>query len=102
MRTKSDILGENDRDNAVGLHALIRDFHLKVPLPRVRSEIVRGTRKTITTANRVLEQYPAAKGYQAAGLEGNLRFALRYEPVDVGVYKTPSLRSQAGCRAMGK
>ncbi|NLT22732.1 MAG: cell filamentation protein Fic [Syntrophorhabdus sp.] len=88
MRTKSDILGENDRDNAVGLHALIRDFHLKVPLPRVRSEIVRGTRKTITTANRVLEQYPAAKGYQAAGLEGNLRFALRYEPVDVGVYKT--------------
>ncbi len=87
MRTKSDIFGEDDRDNAVGLHALIRDFQLKVPLPLVRSEIVRRTRKTITTADRVLEQYPAAKGYQAAGFEGNLRFALRYEPVDVGVYK---------------
>jgi Fic family protein len=87
MRTTSDTFGEEDRDNAVGLHALIRDFQFKVPLPHVRSEIVHGTRKTTIAGDCVLEQYPAAKGYQATGFEGNLRFALRYEPVDVGVYK---------------
>ena len=87
MRTISDVFGENGPDSAVGLHALIRDFHLKVPLPRVRSEIVRGTRRTTVTAERVREQYPMAKGYQANGFEGNLRFALRYEPIDLGTYK---------------
>lgn len=68
---------------AVGLHGLAEDLGLKTPLPTVRSEIVAGSRKTTVTEARVLEQYP--KSYLRTGLVGNLRFAMRYEPIDLGV-----------------
>jgi Fic family protein len=35
-----------------------------------------------------VQQYPITKGYRAEGLLGHLRFALRYEPIDLGVYKS--------------
>jgi hypothetical protein len=44
-----------------GLHALIRDLDLKVPLPAVKSFIT-GSRKTRITDIEVLELYP--KSYQ--------------------------------------
>lgn len=75
----------NSRTMSVGLHALIEQLDLKIRRPFVRSIIAAGTRKTRITASEILEQYP--KPYQPAeGLAGNLRFALRYEPVDLGVY----------------
>lgn len=67
-----------------GLHALIRDYDLAVPPPAVRSEIVAGARKTTITGHSVLEQYP--KRYLPVGLREQVRFALRYEPVDLAVY----------------
>jgi hypothetical protein len=71
---------------SVGLHALISGLDLKIPRPIVRSIITGGTRKTRITDAEVLEQYP--KPYQPAeGLVGQLRFALRYEPVALGVYQ---------------
>jgi hypothetical protein len=63
----------------IGLCLLVEDFKLQVPLPATRSQIAAGARKTIATDGKVLEQYP--KNYMPKGLIGNLRFALRYEPI---------------------
>ena len=70
----------------IGLTAVIDQLGLKVPYPAVRSELVAGTRKTTVTSTQVLEQYPRV--YQPSeGIIGQLRFALRYEPLDLRVYK---------------
>jgi hypothetical protein len=70
----------------IGLTALIDQLGLKVPYPVVRSEVVAGTRKTTVTNTQVLEQYPRI--YEPPkGIVGQLRFALRYEPLDLRVYK---------------
>jgi hypothetical protein len=68
---------------AVGLYRLA-DLQLQIPLPATRSEIVAGAMKTIAEDDNVLEQYP--KNYTPKGLIGNLRFALRYEPIALDVY----------------
>lgn len=68
---------------AIGLHRLIEELGLAVILPAVRSEAVRGARKTRIADGRVLEQYPLA--YAPKDLFGHLRFAMRYEPIDLGV-----------------
>jgi len=75
----------NKGEALVGLHALIEQLDLKIPGPFVRSIIAAGTRKARITDSGILEQYP--KSYRPAeGLAGHLRFALRYEPVELGVY----------------
>jgi hypothetical protein len=68
----------------VGLFRLIEELQLQVPQPATRSEIVAGARKTIAADGKILEQYP--KNYAPKGLFGNLRFALRYEPIALDVY----------------
>lgn len=78
----------DDRDCKVpiGLTAIIDQLSLKVPYPAVRSELVAGIRKTTITSTQILEQYPRV--YQPSeGVLGQLRFALRYEPLDLRVYK---------------
>jgi hypothetical protein len=71
-------------NNVIGLHCLVEEMDLRVPLPAVRSEAVAGTRKTHINPNTtVLEQYPAS--YAPKDIWGNLRFAMRYEPIDLGV-----------------
>jgi hypothetical protein len=76
-------LGHKEAPIAVGLHGLVEQLGLKVPLPVVRSEVVSGARKTTLSDNKKLEQYP--KSYLPTGLMGNLRFAMRYEPINLGV-----------------
>ena len=76
---------KGNEENLAGLHALIRDLDLKASLPAVKS-VIRSTRKTRITDDGVLEQYP--KSYQPLSTSvGQLRFALRYEPIEVGIYK---------------
>jgi hypothetical protein len=48
-------------ETLAGLHALIRDLDLKIPVPVVKS-VIPGTRKTRITDAEVIEQYP--KSYQ--------------------------------------
>jgi len=75
-----------NQETLLGLHALMDDFDLELPRPRVRSCLVRGNRRTWVTEAGVLEQYP--RGYKPeAGRVGQLRFALKYEPIDLGAYK---------------
>ena len=68
---------------AVGLHKLIDLFSLPVTPPAVRSEVVRGARKTRISDGAVLEQYPPT--YAPTDVYGHLRFAMRYEPIDLNV-----------------
>src|ERR1035437_2350316 len=69
--------------NAIGLHWLIEELGLAVVPPAVRSEAVRGARKTRIADETVLAQYPLA--YGPTDLFGHLRFAMRYEPIDLNV-----------------
>jgi len=85
------IRATRNTETPVGLHALISELDLKIPRPIVRSIVTGGTRKTRITDAEVLEQYP--KPYQpAAGPVGQLRFALRYEPVELSVYQAAFAR----------
>ncbi len=68
----------------IGLCRLAEDLQLQIPLPATRSEVIAGARRTVVGDGRVLEQYP--KKYMPKGLIGNLRFALRYEPITLDVY----------------
>jgi len=67
----------------IGLHWLIEEIGLDVIAPSVRSEVVRGARKTRIADGSVLEQYPLS--YAPKDLFGHLRFAMRYEPIDLNV-----------------
>jgi hypothetical protein len=68
----------------VGLCLLIEELQLQVPAPATRSEIVAEARKTVAADGRILEQYP--RNYAPKEPFGDLRFALRYEPVALDVY----------------
>jgi Fic/DOC family len=84
-KAKNDNNDNNKGEALVGLHALIDQLDLKIHRPFVRSILTAGTRKTKISSSEILEQYP--KSYRPQqGLAGNLRFALRYEPLDLGVY----------------
>jgi len=67
----------------LGQEALRRTLALRVPPPAVRSFSIPGARRTeFFPGAQVIEWYP--KGYQADGsIVSELRFALRYEPLDL-------------------
>ena len=67
---------------SLGLCHIIEELDLQVPLPAVRSSVGKA-RKTHSATFTVDEQYP--KHFAAEGLFGNLKFAMRYEPLDLGV-----------------
>ena len=78
--------------SVIGLHWLIKELGLRIPIPAVRSEIA-GSRRTIA-GEGILEQYP--RQYAPKDLIGHIRFALRYEPVFLDVFRAAfkSLDSQ--------
>src|ERR1044071_5672591 len=71
-------------DQPIGLMALIQELDLPVRRPTVRSWTRSGARKTIITSEAIKEYYPPV--YAPSGTIGNLKFALRYEPIDLSVY----------------
>jgi hypothetical protein len=68
----------------IGLMALIEELELPVRRPTVRSWTRSSARKTIVASDAINEYYPPI--YAPQGLIGNLKFALRYEPIDLSVY----------------
>ncbi|MGI8785645.1 MAG: Fic family protein [Acidobacteriota bacterium] len=74
---------QNNPLGQIGLVRLVQDLGLSVPLPAVRSEIVAGARQTRIADGVVYERYP--RSYAPDGIIGNLKFAMRYEAVDLGV-----------------
>src|SRR5688572_6917679 len=69
----------------IGLMAVIEELDLRVPLPAVRSKASAGARKTLIENGIIFGQYP--KTYGVIGLYENLKFAMRYEPIDLGIMR---------------
>src|ERR1700676_4919648 len=68
----------------IGLMSLIQELGLPVRLPAVRSWSRASARKTSVSSGVINEYYPP--GYAPQGNIGNLKFALRYEPIDLSIY----------------
>ena len=84
----------------IGLGRLIQELGLSVLLPAVRSEAVAGARRTRFVEGIVFESYP--RGYAPTDLIGHLRFAMRYEPLHLGVYNAVIIAlSKTGCARSG-
>lgn len=78
----------------VGLSAIVEELDLRIPHPAVRSSVSTGARKTRAEADgAIYEQYP--KNYVTDGLYENLKFALRYEPIDLGILRAAFERIKA-------
>lgn len=69
----------------IGLVGVIEELNLQTPLPAVRSSVIAGARRTHVDHDVVYERYP--RNYATNSLYENLKFAMRYEPVDLGVLK---------------
>src|SRR5215211_4535215 len=69
-------------DQPIGLMALIQELDLPVR-PTVRSWTRSGARKPIIPSEAIKEYYPPV--YAPSGTIGNLKFALRYETIDLSV-----------------
>lgn len=67
----------------IGLVAVIEELKLRTPVPAVRSSVVAGARRTRIENDAIFEHYP--KTYATNNLYENLKFAMRYEPIDLGV-----------------
>ena len=77
-------LSSNEGPTPIGQAWLRREFRLAVPAPAVESYVIQGARRTETQGRRTIEFYP--RQYATDGtVTSHLRFALRNEPVDVGV-----------------
>ncbi len=70
---------------SIGLVAVIEELELHVPIPDVRSSVGSGIRRTRVEQEAVYEHYP--RSYATDSLFENLKFAMRYEPIDLGVLK---------------
>lgn len=71
-------------NHPVGLAGLLRELQLDVVPPAVRSEVGATARRTIESSEEVIEVYPT--NYDCRGIQEHLRFALRYEPLDLRVW----------------
>lgn len=68
----------------VGQLGLIAKLGLQVPSPAVGSYVGPGARRTLVEDTRTLERYPVTY-FPDDSLIGHLRFALKHEPLDIGV-----------------
>lgn len=76
-------VGAHDGPAPLGHMWLRAHFGLRAPAPHVESYVIAGARRTETNSSNMVELYPRA---YATGDDviANLRFALRYEPLDLG------------------
>lgn len=66
-------------------HAWLRsELGLRVPRPAVESYVVPGARRTEDHGSHIIELYPRPYAVDAS-VVSHLRFALRHEPIDMGV-----------------
>lgn len=68
----------------LGQIALHEALELPVPPPAVRSYAIAGNRRTVHEGSRTVEYYPRSYLGDTSPV-GQLRFALRYEPLDLAV-----------------
>jgi hypothetical protein len=69
----------------IGQAALKAALGLRVPDPAVTSMAGPGARRTVVENGRTIERYPLNYAPSENNLAANLRFALKYEPLDLGL-----------------
>jgi Fic family protein len=74
-----------DRDILTGQAGLMKALDLRLPAPPVRSVVGPGMRRSIVEDGGILERYPASYLSENSVL-GHLRFALKNEPLYLGVF----------------
>ena len=74
----------NEGGNPTGHAWLRRELNLAVPPPAVESYVVAAARRTEVRGRRVVEQYPRQYATEES-IVAHIRFALRHEPIDLGV-----------------
>lgn len=75
---------DSNEQHPIGYAWLRHELALPVPPPATESYIVAGARRTETHGSRVVENYP--RPYRPGDSPvSHLRFALRHEPIDLGV-----------------
>lgn len=79
-----DSLREGER--YTGLMGLVARFDLPVPKPSVISIVGSGQRRQVIEAHRTIERYLASYDYGDTP-EMDLKFALRYEPMDLAILR---------------
>ena len=75
----------------VGQVAIHTELASDLPLPAVRSYVFSGARRTHQEALFTEEYYPLRYATEGT-LAGNLRFALRYEPLDLAIFHAALVR----------
>ena len=76
--------GSNEGATPIGQEWLRRELRLAAPAPAIESYVIQGARRTEIQGRRTIEFYP--RQYATDGtVTSHLRFALRHEPVDIGV-----------------
>ena len=77
--------GSNEGPAPIGQEWLRRELRLAVPAPAIESYVIQGARRTEIQGRRTIEFYP--RQYATDGnVTSHLRFALRHEPLDIGVF----------------
>lgn len=74
----------NKKRHPMGYAWLRHELALAVPPPATESYVVAGARRTETHGSRVVEYYPQSYRPDDSAVS-HLRFALRHEPIDLGV-----------------
>ncbi|MDD2704953.1 MAG: Fic family protein [Acidocella sp.] len=74
----------NDGTAPLGYAWLRRELDLAVPAPAVESYVIQGARRTEIRGRHIIEFYPRQYATESM-VTSHLRFALRHEPVDIGV-----------------
>ena len=74
----------NDGIAPLGYAWLRRELDLAVPAPAVESYVIQGARRTEIRGRHIIEFYPRQYATENT-VASHLRFALRHEPVDIGV-----------------
>lgn len=74
----------NDARAPIGHTWLQRELVLRAPPPAVESYVVPGARRTEVNGSRTVESYPHQYRPDDT-VAAHLKFALRYEPVDLGI-----------------
>ena len=75
---------DNRNWHPIGHAWLRRELGLQVPPPAVESYVVSGARRTEDRGSRIINLYPRQYSVDRSPVS-HLRFALRHEPVDLGV-----------------
>lgn len=74
----------NDGSTPIGHAWLRQELGLAVPAPAIESYVIPGARRTEIQGRRTIEYYPRQYATDST-VTSHLRFALRHEPVDIGV-----------------